>query len=142
MSHSMPAPKSPIVKRDGSGSSKFGARKSPKTPTKRISQEIKEEAAETESEFTKRVISAKPRGIKGLGFILRELQKAKVKGLFADHFKNVADKENNRTKGLGILGKRLKENVITKLDVEQKSIELMRALKANKNDILDRMMKE
>ena len=65
-----------------------------------------------------------------------------MKGLFADAFKNNADEDKNVSKGLGILGKRLKENVITKLDVEQKSVELMKALKANKNDILDRLMKE
>ena len=57
-------------------------------------------------------------------------------------FKKTAEQEKNRTKGLGVFGKRLKETVITKLDVEQKSVELMKALKANKTDILERMMKE
>ena len=41
-----------------------------------------------------------------------------------------------------MLGKRLKENVQTKLDVEQKTIELMKAIKQYKTDILERMMKE
>ncbi len=47
-----------------------------------------------------------------------------------------------KTKGLGIFGRRVKENTQTKIDVETKNRELMKALKLNKNDILDRMMKE
>ena len=41
-----------------------------------------------------------------------------------------------------MFGKRLKENVQVKLDVEQKTIELMKAIKQYKTDILERMMKE
>ena len=124
----MPALSSPMLK----------VEKSSKGTSKRNTEDFKE----NETEFTQRIINTKPHGIKGLGFVLRELKKAQMKGLFADAFKNNAEEDKNVSKGLGILGKRLKENVITKLDVEQKSVELMKALKANKNDILDRLMKE
>ena len=84
----------------------------------------------------------KPGGTKGLGFVLRELKKAQMEGKFKGRFKKEGSKPAYLTKGLNMFGKRLKENVQTKLDVEQKTSELMKALKYYKNDILERMMKE
>ena len=67
--------------------------------------------------------------------MLREIKKAQLRGLFK--------RDDNSPSGhIGRFGKRMKEHVQTKLDVEQKSIELMKALKANRKDILERMLKE
>ena len=63
-------------------------------------------------------------------------------GKFKGRFKKESDTPGYLTKGLNLFGKRLKENVQTKLDVEQKTSELMKALKLYKNDILERMMRE
>ena len=65
-----------------------------------------------------------------------------MRGMFKDQFTKTSAQPSYLTKGLGLLGKRLKENVQVKLDVEQKTIELMKAIKQYKTDILERMMKE
>ena len=79
-----------ILKKDDkiSSVSKIGDNGSVKEPTKRNTNELQDE---TESQFTKRVINAKPTGIKGLGFVLRELKKAQMKGMFKDAFKKDAE---------------------------------------------------
>ena len=84
----------------------------------------------------------KPPGTKGLSFVLSELKKAQIKGMFKGQFTKTSAQPSYLTKGLGALGKRLKENVQTKLDIEQKTIELMKAIKQYKTEILERMMKE
>ena len=65
-----------------------------------------------------------------------------MRGMFKGKFNKTSAQPSYLTKGLGMLGKRLKENVQVKLDVESKTIELMKAIKQYKTDILERMMKE
>ena len=56
-------------------------------------------------------------------------------------FKREYDSDDSK-KGLGKLGKRLRNHLNKKLDDEQRKEELIKAVREYRKDILDRIMKE
>ena len=97
----------------------------------------KPEAQETEMDVIQRLQQKSPSGIKGLAFVVREVKKAQMRGLF-----KIDNSDGGTGKGLGKLGKRLRNHVTKKLDDEQRKEQLIEAVKRYKQEILTRIMKE
>ena len=124
-----------ILKRD---SKSKGKKDSEKTTWKKSSAR-KTNKRETELEFTRRLLAENPRGLKGLAYVLLQIQEAIARGIIKP---KINESPGKKTSGISKFTAQFNKAASTRLRRTEVVKELLTSLDEEKSRILDHLIKE